>query len=346
MLNRNILFFVFLILITSCTTFRPVSIDVLQPAKYSFPPEIKSVVLVDNSIPYRSDKMHTITVQGKSHKVDTIWADDFALSTLKGMKKELDYRAFFDSVYIHPSPVKTNPKLVNRALSWIQVDSLCKAYNAEAVVAVERNIYKTKLLVDNLPDGYLYGYLDASGAILWRGYNNLNNEQIYQSVQKDTISWDAYSSSVNNIAAKIPPLLSGINELAGYMGAKATDDVAPRWQLQTRGYYISGNYQFMQANEFVRKDQYGDAIKLWKYAFDHTEKKLKYRAAYNLAFVSEIMGDYESAVYWIQEGAKELGKYKSNVAKEDRSRYISYINYLKDRLSDMDALKIQVGGIQ
>jgi len=346
MRQLNIIAFFIVLLASSCSTYQNLAIDVLIPAKHTFKPEIKSVVLVDNSLPYRDSLVHKVELPGEKFTVDTLWQDDFSALTLSSLKKELDHRMFFDSVHIHKKPVKVNGRLKNRALSWSQVDSLCQEYNVEAVVAFEQNIYHTKTKVENMYDGYLYGYMDANGAILWRAYDNLDQELIYKEVQVDTISWDAVGGRMGQIASDIPGVKEGLVSLADFMGTKAADHMAPRWESQKRGYYHAGNYQFMQAQEFVRKDQWGDAIKLWKYVYDHSKKKTKMKAAYNLALASEIYGDYESAQYWINQAETIVSEFLSSYSNADKNRILYYSQYISRRLKVVDDLKNQVGGAE
>ncbi len=344
MLIRSYLVVFAIFLFTSCSSYQNLSIDVLIPAKHTFQPEIKSVVLVDNSMPFREGSPHEVKLVSSKFTVDTIWLDQSSSITLESLKEELQNRNFFDSVYLHPGQFKTNERLINRALNWQQISSLCELYNADAVIAYEKNIYRTKIGVKNMYDGNLFGYMDASGAILWRGYNILEKELIFKEAQADTISWEAVDVNIEKVSRKLPRIKDGLIELAEYQGAKIANDLAPYWESQERGYYDAGNYQFMQASEFVRNEQWGEAIKLWKYVFDHSKKKTKARAAYNLALASEISGDYESARYWLDEGVLVLSEIVAHSAEIDKVRMVKYSIFMDNRLKIVETLKHQIGG--
>lgn len=333
-------------LVSSCASYEVLNIEVLKPAKHTFQPEIKSVVLVDNSVPYRGKDVHKVKTLTSKFSVDTIYADNFSTLSLNALKEELQVRMFFDSVYLHPDRLKHDDRLTNRALSWRQVDDLCKQYNAQAVIAFEKDIYNTKIQVD--PSYYtnnLYGYLDASGVILWRAYNNLNQKLIYKETQLDTISWDAVGSNIEQIARQLPTIKASLEELAIYLGARAADYATPIWEPQSRGYYATGNFHFLQASEFVRKQEWGEAVKIWKYAFDISKKKTKARAAYNLALASEMLDDYESAKYWLDRGIEALNSTSGSSAAIDKKRIISYSIYMSKRIKEMQELKQQIGGV-
>ncbi|WP_430934387.1 DUF6340 family protein [Saccharicrinis sp. 156] len=322
------------------------NIDLLMPAKHSVQPEIKSVVLVDNSVAFRGKDVHKVKTIDSKLSIDTIWLEEYATLTLSALKEELQGRQFFDSVYFHDEPLKENKNLVNRAMSWQQVNDICAQYDAQAVIAFEKNMYSTFIEVKRMYDGYLFGYLDVAGAILWRGYDNLNKDVIFQETQRDTISWDGDGGNINAVALKLPTLKNGLAEHAMYMGTEMANHIAPYWETQQRGYYISGNYHFIQAAEFVKKEQWGEAIKIWKYVFDHSQKKVKARAAYNLALASEILSDYESAEYWLDEGLDILGDLKGQSAAVDKRRLIQYSFYMSKRVKSIENLKEQIGAIQ
>lgn len=347
MLIRKSFILILITVLTSCSSYEILNIDVLKPAKHTFQPEIKSVVLVDNSRPYRGKDVHSVKALSSKFSVDTIWVDNFSTLSLISLKEELQSRMFFDSVYMHPDRLKQDDRLINRALNWQQVDDLCKQYNAQAVIAFEKDIYNTRIQVDRtyVYDGNLYGYLDASGVILWRAYNNLNRELIYKETQLDTISWDALGYNMEDIARELPTIKASLEELAIYMGSQAADYATPLWESQRRGYYATGNFHFLQATEFVRKQEWGEAVKLWKYVFDNYKKKTKARAAYNLALASEMLDDYESSQYWLAQATETIGSISGASASVDKKRIISYSFYMNKRIKDMQELKQQIGGV-
>ncbi len=330
----------------SCSSYEQLSIDTLQPAKYSFQPEIKSVVLVDNSLAYRNKGVHSISLPSESYSIDTIWKDDFPKVVLDGLKNELDHRNFFDTVYVHEVSLRRAGLSDSTFISWNLIDNLCKKYNAEAVISIEGYLYQTNIKVENMFDGNMYGYLDASSALLYRAYNNLNHSIILKELGKDTISWSVYGSGLTYIAQNLPSLRNSLEDLANYMGQKIADDIAPFWETEKRIFYNSGNLYFLQATEYIRNNNWGEAIKLWKYVFEHSQKKVKARAAYNLALASEVQGDYESSEYWINEGLSVISDLSGGQAKIEKKRLSLYSVYMKQRLKVVEELKIQVGGVE
>ncbi len=335
-------FFIF----CSCSTYERMSIDVLIPAEYSFEPEIKSVVLIDNADVYRDSLVHRFTLPHETFYVDTIWFDEFASSSIKALKNKLEERNFFDTVYT--CQLKNNELLYHqdRSLNWNLVDSICQAYNAESIITLDDYMYNTEINIKKYPEGYFWGYLDAKGAIFWRGFNNLTKGLQFQKVQRDTISWDATQVTLNKLASELPNIKNSLNELSTYMGNVAADLMTPYWETQNRGFYSSGSFEFLQAGDYVRKDKWGEAIKLWKYIFEHGNRKNKFRSAYNLALASEILGDYKAAEIWIKEAYDTIDYYPWNRLQVEKKRIEDYKFYIEKRLQAVSKLKTQVGGIE
>ncbi|WP_075602621.1 DUF6340 family protein [Saccharicrinis aurantiacus] len=336
----------FLLVFASCSTYESFTIDVLAPAKYTIAPEITSVVLVNNSIPYRDTTKNTVQVNGKKRTMQSVWQDDFAEIALQSLNQELLLREFYDTVYYHSQTLKTDASYPYRALNWLQVDSICNIYGAEGIISFEANRYATTVKAEPQYDGGFYATMDVEGAILWRGYNNIDRTALYKEVQKDTISWQAYGSTLERTVRDLPDLKEAYVSLAEYQGMQAVNHTTPLWESEQRGLYKSGNYQFLQAAEFVRKKQYGEAIKLWKYIYDNANSKYKARSSYNLAVASEILGDFESAKYWLKISNDIYISKEGNVNKEEFLRSQEYAKILRARLETINKLKEQVGGFE
>ncbi len=103
-IKRNIfiiipIFIISNIFFTSCLTYQELTIDTLIPAKYTFAPELKSAVIVNNSLTYKKTGIHKVKLPHKKYFVDSVWLENFAQIAVNKLKEELQNRNFFDSVY-------------------------------------------------------------------------------------------------------------------------------------------------------------------------------------------------------------------------------------------------------
>ncbi len=339
----TLIFISFVCLFTSCATYQTFKIDVLKPAKYSMPPEIRSVVLIDESMPYRDSMVNKVEVENEVLYVDTIWNDNFGKQTINSLYKELVQRNFYDTVYVY-EPSISNPQSKPK-MSWETINAICNQYNAEAILVLNSYYYKSRIKVEKQFDENLFGTMDVNGGILWSAYDIINHQRLYSDLQVDTISWQVSDVSLSGVAQQLPGFRDGYVSLASYLGSAAANHTAPRWMSVNRGLYNSGNPQFMQAAEYVRAKKYGEAIKLWKFLYDKSQDKFKARAAFNLAVISEIMGDFVSAQYWIEESNNfYIHQLKASRYDTERKRTLLYSIELNSRVQSLNKLKEQIGG--
>ncbi len=337
---RIFLCFLFGLIISSCSSFEYLSIDALIPAKHSLQPEIKSVVLVNNALPFRGKEMDKVVINGQTHQLDTVWYDDFAKNVIQSLQDELLARHFFDTVYVEQSGYYPTGK----EMSLYDIEKIANTYNSEAVITLQSYFYRNRYDIVEYEEGTV-GSLDVSSGMLWSLHNNLTHRMQIEDIEKDTISWTEEASNIEGVAKKLPGIKSGLEELSYYVGGKSADLFAPYWERQNRGIYTNGNYSFMQAADYVRNNKWEEAMKLWELVFDNAHKKTKARAAFNLALGSEVMGDFEGAHKWIKECYDILKYLPDNKAnKQDLNRMKTYYTEIVKRSTQAEKLQIQVGG--
>ncbi len=337
----RLLFYLLLIsLFSACSSYEYLSIDALIPAKYSIPPEIKSVVVVDNSPVFRGDKVNKIKFDNRISYLDTIWYDDFGMNVVNSLKDELIARKFYDTVY-----VDSNEKYKRGTkFSPSQINAICKEYNAEAVIELQRYFYNTFYDIDEY-DVITVGSLDVNSVLLWNLHNNITGKLEVNDLEKDTISWTAEGPNLMDMANDLPGINSGLEDLSYYVGGKSADLFAPHWQTQKRVFYSRGNFGFMQATELVRNNKWKEAMQIWKSVYDNSQKKSKERAAFNLALGAEILGDFETANEWIKQCYDILKVLPDNVALiKDKERMQKYYAEIVKRMEQSKDLKSQIGG--
>jgi len=61
---------------------------------------------------------------------------------------------------------------------------------------------------------------------------------------------------------------------------------------------------------------------------------------------SEILGDFESAQYWLNQSSSVLANISNQSADIEKARVLKYFMFLNKRLEAIKVLKDQVGGIK
>jgi len=322
----------------SCATLSTLKIDVLRPANFSVPPEILSVVVVDNALPFRDDKLPRTYGTDESSEIDTLWFDGVSLIAAQTFANELKDQNFFDTVYFYPTSLNRNIK--NPHLGEIPnslVDNLCKTYNAQAVISLELfnclARYHTKPLgydPSDFTDLYMV-YLSLKSALYWKMY--LPNGIVLDAhLQRDSIYWES----------SLPSVKDAIQTMAWHMGEKAIKRVAPYWETIERQYYSGGNSYFLRARDLQEANNWDEAAKVWYYIYENNKRKVKARAAFNLALSYEVRGNFDEAIAWAEIGKNLIGG--SGLVKESESFIFNKYHFdLLNRNSQKKRIEEQLG---
>jgi hypothetical protein len=319
----------------SCATVSTLKIDVLRPAAYSVPPEILSVVVVDNAMAFRDKELPNNYGTVNPIKTDSLWLDSIGLVASQALADELKYKNFFDTVYFHPTSLNRdykNPHLGELPVNL--VDSLCKAYNAQGVISLE--LFNCIARYQKKPMSYAFSdfselylvYLNLKGTLYWKMY--LPNGTVLDAyVQRDTIYWDS----------SLPAVKDAIETMAWHMGKNAVKRVAPYWDTIERHVYSGGSLLFTQAKDYQEANNWEEAAKVWYYIYENGRKKEKARAAFNLALSYEVLGNFDEAIAW-SEISRNLFKASGMVKETDiylSNKYHSDLltrNYQKKRIEE------------
>ena len=327
----------------SCSSLSTIPIEVMQPANYSVPPDIISVLVVDNSYPSISDSANRVEILGKESVIDSVSVSDFGLRAAESMAFSLDERAFFDSVFVHPVSFN-RPKggIPLPDLSLESIDSLLNIYNANAIISLEDFRYNSLIKVEEYPESY-YVTLDAIGTLFWKFYD-ADGYILDTYLQRDSIFWDNIVPKNHNSAIIIPELRDALETLADFMGSNYPNRVAPSWKSEQRFFFISGHHLFSRATDLAKVNNWGEAAKVWYYVYENGNLKQKAMAAFNLGLSFEMRGDFSEAMAWAEISHNQfeaLSPWRASSTIKNNS--LLYYLRLKERLDEKNKLYEQFG---
>ncbi len=340
-----IILFLLLTSVTGCSSFSEMSFEVLRPAGYSVPPEIKSVVLVDNSLVFPDTAVNIIRLEGEIIKIDTNKVADYSSFVINEIREELLNRMFFDTVYVDTIQYK---KIGHGAqldeLSTIQIKEICDKFGADAIISLDAYRYTNNISIESYGDFEYYSTYDASAINYWRIYDCYNMSVLNVHLQKDTIFWDSNGSSINS---SLNPFISfdrATHEIGRYLSYQMVDYLVPYWEEVTRHLYTSGSIHFLNATDWVNRDNWQEAEKIWSYIYSNGSKKAKIKAALNIALALERQGHIYEATDWaykVYEIIERDGtKFSSNIHRYAVKYYIN----LSKRKVEYKKLIEQLGG--
>lgn len=334
----------FIVLLLACKSYSVLNYDVLKPAKNTIPPEVKSIVLVNNSYPYVDSSIHFLEVEGEIELLDSIWVEAFADSVLLSLKEGLLSHRFFDTVFIDTT--NYNELVLGKPLKKLtafEVNTICEKFGADAVLALDGYKYGSKLEVINYGDAQ-GASLDANATTYWRFYDYYTQSILFEDLKRDTIYWYGEGASAVDAASKLPSIEHAITEIGFYIGEEYVKNIVPSWETREQRLFIAGNSYFVNAAEWYGKANYKEAEKLWAYIFEHGNNYEKARAAHNIAISFEQQNEIASALKWAFNSYNIYREIKSPIYAEEVAESKDYYVYLAHRKSEVEKLDEQIGG--
>ncbi len=345
---KSLLVFLAVLFMTACVSnYKIVEIEVLKPAQYSVPPDIASIVLVNNSYPFRDTSIHVALLGGTLLVFDSIMVDEFPDTILNSLSNELLMRKFFDTVYVDTT--NYNKEFLGKPLNPLskqQVHEICERHNAQAVLAIGAYSHKSFVKVEEVGYSEYYSTLDISGVTYWQLYDAVHEQVIYEKIQTDTLYWDGFGASTQNSLQTFPGIKEGTLNLADYMGWKFADNIAPYWENAKRKLYTSGNAYFLSATDWINAKDWEEAEKLWGFIYENGKPIDQARAAHNIAFSFEQKGDFESAAKWAYNSYEIYSKMNNSLYRAEIQEATIYYQDLSVRKREYRKLTKQIGGAE
>ncbi len=334
----------FLLALAGCTSYSVMNFEVMRPAGYSVPPEIKSVVLVDNSIVFPDTNVNIILLDERIIKIDTNKVADYSSSIINTIKEELLNRMFFDTVYVDTIQYKKNNHGAPLdKLSNTQLQKICSKFSADAIISLDAYRYTNNISIQTISDYEYYSTYDASALNYWRMYDCYDMSVLNIHLQKDTIFWDNLGSSLNNSLNPFMSFDKATHEIGSYLSYQMVDYLVPYWEEVSRNLYTSGSMHFLDATEWVNRDNWEEAEKIWNYIFTNGSKKAKIKAALNMALAFERDGDIDDANKWAHKVYKILEENGTETSSPINRYAVKYYINLSKRQQEYKRLVEQLG---
>lgn len=322
------------VILNSCAASR-ISFDVLAPAPVYIPNSVKSLAIIDRSLPENADlnKLEGI-LTGEGREQDRL-STQFVID---GLNQSLGNNNRYTVIRTDKIMKGSGSGILfPPPLEWNQVDALCKEYDVDAIVSLETYDSDFVLAAASAPGRNLLE-LNASGVVTvncgFRMYYPLERSIIDEFHFSHNMNWNAGGNAILAAANTIMNKNRAIRDASHAAGIIYGERITPVWLYVSRDYYkkskstpdLDEGARMMQLNEW---DQ---AIAALERAEQGGHRKDRGRAAHNLAVVYEILGDLELAKEWTTVA---WGRYR-----EKKSRDYGYI--LTRRISDRQRLEAQL----
>ncbi len=307
-----------------CIPGKYITIDTLEPAEITFPPETRKVLVFNFSyLPSVDTSSFNEARQLKPREqyfVDTI----VIRNVFNGLFSVLDNSpAGFlnDAPYYELRAEDTAAFL--QPLGQPDIEHLCDTFDVDAVisfeyygVSVETKTFST-IVYD---EGYEY-VNEADQAMLrvmlWRIYSRKEG-MISERMMRDTLYWTAYGNDSEEARQNLPDIGDELREAFWYGGSKYGSLISPSWSDTQRAYF--------DITDMKGKDISLDESRLKEYALSGKKKRRAYKASYNLALYYEMNDSIPAAVDWIDKAlqlrpeAAVAKYYQAELEKRRKSR--------------------------
>lgn len=347
------------LLLGSCQSIEPLSIDYMIPAEISFPAELKKVAVVNNMTPPASKdfliKEEETTAKNTEAPVLTQFFHGNASVVSESLAENLAKGNYFDEVIICDSALqsKSKPKQ-EQMLSVEEVEMLTQGLGADLLIAVEDVQIKAVRKVEFSPFYQAYfGTTDLKVYPTLRIYIPGRKAPLSTIHANDSIFWEEIGTSFTEAESRLISNKELVEQASDFAGIIPVKHLLPHWQSVHRYLFIGGCVQMRDAAVYVRENNWSDAIKLWKQMYDEKKGKKKMQAAHNLALGHEMQDNLTQALEWARKAQKtafeidkvEQKKSPLGIEADDVPNYAlesMYVSELEKRNAQTGLLNMQM----
>ncbi len=332
------------IFFSSCSSMRYTTLDVLRPAKVTFSPEVKNVLIVNNSVVQPADFGHkTELIREKTRNV-SVRTDSLALFALASLTEELRNREFFSDVALKEKSMnKSADFFFVKEISHDSVKALSKRYKVDAVISLNRI-----KVTDRITEYYIESersYLAELNAVYETQWSiHLPSDNKYTvATFRDTVFWESESYQRKKAIDGLPKREDALVDGALYAGQSTAKKLIPNWEKTDRYFFLTGNKYMKHAMDSVYVKNWQSAMENWqKITQKAYSNMLKAKASYNAAIAAEIMGDIDKA---IDLTSRSLDYFEKSVTTDYESYMlvVDHFDELLRRKKEIELVRKQLG---
>ena len=329
---KSVLFLIVLLLsFSSCVSYKKLTIEIVKPAGYLIPPEIKKLAIVSRNLKYESDTLQNYHARNSHLVKDKIQfnPDSLARKTcLDSLARNLMKQNRFDSILTYPVnyfPLIRIKKIGPNKADWYKI--ITQQTNADGLIILDMF-------------SCFYSNLDNTTANvvtsnIWSFYDAKKQKITDRFVQIDTLYWDGRDESgLKKI--RIPAKKEAITLAAGIIGENYSKHIQPSWTMVYRDIMVCKNPDLNLAEKLARKNNWEDASAIWQKYADGKNKRNQIVALYNLALASEMNGDVDQAIKLTDRAAKVSTGFFWSLENEAVRKYSAVLYQRKTELKKLN----------
>jgi len=347
-MKRKFLLFTAIIsslLFISCRSLRVIDVETYNPSPITFPPEVKTVMIVNNSAQQPDKIGHRYSNDVKNDSVLSVSSDSTAYYFCRALGKAILESSIFNDVRLCEDTLRTDSLFYNvKPFSAGEVIEMCDDYIVDGIISLD------KLFFSTVYQEYKTSRFEALSVILkiqvsgevrvfWPG-----QKEAFVVPFIDSLSWyeesDLYYEIIEAIQkSEFSDILLYLSE---YTAKNMRVNFVPFWVQEKRWYYTAITSQWKLGSSYAAAEKWGQAAEVWEPLFTKTNKwKQKARLASNLAVCYEMTGDFNKAAEYAEKSHSIL---KENDIEDSSYTTIQdhYVKILKKRIDSDKILTKQL----
>lgn len=333
--KSGLLWIVLFLSMSSCVSYKKLSIEVFKPAKYAVPPEIKKLAIVSRNLKYEDDTLQNYHVKNRQLFKDKVRfnSDSAALKIcIDSLANKLLLQSNFDSILILPVnlyPLTRVKKVRPYIADWYK--NLATETRADGLIILDMFscFYSYTDIMDSNPTA------NVVTSNIWSFYDCKRKKITDRFTQIDTLYWDRRDENGNFTNNKIPAKKEAISLAAGVIGENYSKHIQPAWVIVYRDIMVCNNQDLKQAEKLAQKSKWEEASAIWEKYAEHKSKRNQIVALYNLALSSEMKGNVDDAIKFTDRAAKaSLGSFWS-IENEAIRKYSAVLHQRKNELKKL-----------
>ncbi|MDR3308410.1 MAG: tetratricopeptide repeat protein [Tannerella sp.] len=291
--------------LTACSDMRTITIQTYNPAKITFPEEVRNILIVNNSAQQPDNMAHHYVINDKDVASLSISADSTAYDFCQSLGCAIAEELQFDDVRICDDTLRTDSLFYNVVpFTGVDVSAMCNKYGVDAIISLDRFVFKT---LCNESSGFrmmlCYIKTDLTGEmrVLWPGQT-----QALTFTFCDSLKWylanEEFVPNVDSLQLKPQDVKQSMHYLADHTGNTIRVNFVPYWKDVNRWYYTSYSSEWKRGTAFARASKWAEATKVWEALLAGTaQKRSKARLLSNLALCYEMNSDFDPAVSFAEQ---------------------------------------------
>ena len=279
----------------SCQSIRIIEIETINPSVVTFPQDVKTVMIVNNSAQQPDNIGHSSLGPRVVDTLRSVSADSMAYIYCMALGKALIGSPRFDDVRMCDDTLRRDSSFYRvRPFTFADVETFCSDYGVDALISLDK-LFAETIFFDSRNNVNSAISVEISGElrVFWPG-----QKEVYTIPVSDSLNW--YSTYDSELLLESDVRIAMLY-LSEHMGREAHVNFVPHWSDDQRWYYTNMSSEWKSGTAYVRAEKWAEAINIWEPLYNKANKwKHKAKLSSNIALCYEMISDLGKAIKYAE----------------------------------------------